>query len=186
MTASKVWIQTFTGQRFDLVNPAAGAVRLRDIAEALAKANRYTGHTKRPYSVAQHSVFCSLHVSARARRYALLHDAEEAYTGDVSTPMKMALKAMGAGEAMQHVAHGVRKAIFERFHLEFPPPEDIWAEVKKADLLALATEKRDLLCHALPWDWTMPEPCAEKIEALPWWDAAQVFYDRARVLGCGE
>lgn len=186
MSNEKVWIQTWSGRKFDLVNPLPEMVHLRDIAEALAKANRFTGHTLRPYSVAQHSVFCSYHVPYRARLHALLHDAEEAYMGDIATPLKMALRSLGAGTAVRDLSDRIRGAVFEKFGLAWPCDPDIWMEVKNADALALATEKRDLLRHKLSWSYSMPDPDPVLLVPVPWWDAAEMFMKRARELGCRE
>lgn len=183
----KVWIQTWSGRRFDLINPDPEMVHLRDIAEALAKANRFTGHTSRPYSVAQHSIFCSHHTTMRARLPALLHDAEEAYTGDMSTPMKMAMRAAGAGDAYHTIADGIRGAIFRRFGLSFPVDPDVWMEVKNADALALSTERRDLMrVQRKDWTWPLPDPDPVLLVPMPWWDAAEQFMKRAKELGCRE
>lgn len=58
------WIQTRSGIIFDLVAPIEQMVSLTDIAHGLAHINRFTGHTRYPYSVAQHCVLCA-HGTAR-------------------------------------------------------------------------------------------------------------------------
>jgi len=68
-------------QRFDVVV----------IAHALSKLCRFTGHISGTsiYSVAQHSVLCSYLVPAEHTLDALMHDAHEAYVGDMSAPLKL-------------------------------------------------------------------------------------------------
>lgn len=86
-------IRTVSGRYIDLTNPDPHTIDIGDIGHALAHINRFTGHTCRPYSVAEHS----LHVSAMLWRQhgraalallGLVHDASEAYLGDVSGPLK--------------------------------------------------------------------------------------------------
>jgi len=92
------WILTATGREFDLAHPSAQQIDIRDIAWHLAHICRFTGATSRHYSVAEHSLHVSLHVELQglppaAQLAALLHDAHEAYCGDVTTPVKEALGA---------------------------------------------------------------------------------------------
>jgi len=82
------WIQTFTGRRFHPLSPQTTDIVIEDIAHALSMICRYAGHTRKFYSVAEHSVIVSLHVPPEYAREALLHDASEAYIGDVSRPIK--------------------------------------------------------------------------------------------------
>lgn len=119
---------------------------ISEIAYALAQINRFCGHAKRPYSVAEHSVLVSSiaegeGASTTAQLAALLHDAHEAYTGDVSSPAKWAIgMAWGLfedGEAASvHNALGVRAAMCAHR-----------ASIKRWDLIALATERRDLTAY---------------------------------------
>jgi len=83
-------IGLFSGGTFDILNPRAEDVRIEDIAHALSQQCRFTGHTKTFYSVAQHSVLASTLVAAPDELWALLHDASEAYMGDMNRPLKHA------------------------------------------------------------------------------------------------
>ena len=49
------WILTASGRRFDLLAPTVESVDAGDIAHALSQVNRFGGHTRVPYSVAEHS-----------------------------------------------------------------------------------------------------------------------------------
>lgn len=119
---------------------------ISEIAYALAQINRFCGHAKRPYSVAEHSVLVATiaageGASTSAQLAALLHDAHEAYTGDVSSPAKWAIGlAWDAFESTQqaavHNALGVRAAMCAHR-----------AAIKRWDLIALATERRDLTTY---------------------------------------
>jgi len=85
-------IVTYTGKLFDLLNPVPEMVCIEDIAHSLSLICRYTGHTKEFYSVAQHCTLMAectqLFGNPLAR---LLHDAAEAYIGDMSSPWKQML-----------------------------------------------------------------------------------------------
>lgn len=91
------WLQVLGGKAFDLINPRAEDVDFETIATVLARIPRFAGHTEQGvYSVAQH---CYEGARAILRdtgdRHAaaafLLHDAHEAYMGDIATPIMWAL-----------------------------------------------------------------------------------------------
>lgn len=153
------WIQTYTGQPFDLVDPQPEMVHLEDIAHALAHLCRYTGHVVQHYSVAQHSALASRVAPDEVdlKFQALMHDAAEAYVGDVSKPMKMVL-----GPAMREVEDRVWRAVADRFRL----PLELDPRVKEVDLRLLETERQQLLgtCER---DWQLDvDPYAIRI--IPW------------------
>jgi uncharacterized protein len=166
------WIQTRSGIAFDLVDPRPSTVDLGDIAFSLAHINRFTGHVG-CYSVAQHSVLVSHAVLPEHARVALMHDAHEAYVGDISSPLKTLLPGFKA------IEQRVWAAIAERFDLQLELPGD----VKRADLEALMTEARDLLGPA-PKDWGIDiAPWPRRIDPWPAEVARLKFLDRARELG---
>jgi len=142
------YIWTATGRRFYPQDPRAAEVHLSDIAYALANTNRWNGHTDPPISVAWHSI----HVAALARSlaehdgvdpdeaclYGLLHDAHEAYVGDMVRPI---LEYMGSEFDAMRTA--VQAVIFEA--LEVPPPSPVIdALVHAADDYALRLEAESL------------------------------------------
>ena len=82
-----------SGTVFDLVTPVAEQVNLMDIAHHLAHICRFGGGTPSFYSVAEHSIQVLKYVERKTlnpniRLAALLHDAHEAYVGDIVTPVK--------------------------------------------------------------------------------------------------
>jgi len=82
------WVQTFTGRKFWPLDPRAEDVRIEDLAHQLSQVCRYGGATRRFYSVAQHCVLVSKCVPRQHARLALLHDAAEAWIGDMVRPLK--------------------------------------------------------------------------------------------------
>lgn len=159
------WILTHTGKHFDLMQPSAENVSPLDIAHALAHLCRFNGHTHRFYSVAQHSCMVADLVPAEHRLAALLHDATEAYIGDITRPFKALLP--DARQIEQYIWH----AICARFRLDPELP----ACVQDADMIALATEKRDLM----PSDGTLwpclsgTQPLAQRLRA---WSSEEAFH----------
>jgi 5'-deoxynucleotidase YfbR-like HD superfamily hydrolase len=144
---SGFWIQTYTGKRFDLDRPKADSVDIRDIAHALSLINRFTGPTQRFYSVAQHSLMVAYSLPPSLRLAGLLHDAAEAYTGDMSSPLKSLLRQKT--EAIKNLERMIEYAIAQHFNLHMSELHD--PRIKQADLRALATERRDLMaCNADP------------------------------------
>lgn len=129
------WIVTSGGRTFNLQRPHPHDVCIEEIAHALSMLCRFTGHTRRFYSVAQHSVHVSSLVLPHNALIALLHDATEAYVGDVASPLKALLPEY------QRIEQTVWQAIATRFDLDDALPLD----VKRADLAMLAAERRDLM-----------------------------------------
>lgn len=166
------WIQTFTGKQFWPTNPRAEDVDIDDIAHALAMKCRYTGHTEVFYSVAQHCVLAS-RVCDDAR-WALMHDASEAYLPDVARPVKREL------DGFREIEDRLMTVIATVVGLPMPIPEC----VHHVDLVMLATERRDLMA-APPRPWISTEriePLADEIVPWDWHDAKHEFLYRYREL----
>lgn len=167
MVMSPSTMQTYTGKLIDLSNFSEEDVRLPDISHALSLINRFTGHSKVPYSVAQHSVMVSKLTEPENALWGLLHDASEAYLGDVATPLKNILPGYRALE--EHVQRTIAKV----FRLQWPMPSD----VKDADVRALMAEKRDLIGGDHDWGIDV-EPMCGPVNPYPWNQAKQLFEKR--------
>lgn len=141
---SNATIETFSGKWFDILEPTVDMIDIEDIAHALAQANRFTGHCRFPYPVAQHCRLASYLVAPQFELWTLLHDATEAYIGDMSRPLK---HFTVAGKEYLKVEKRIQDVICQKFGLEPIEP----AEVKKADTKMLLFEKRQLMSD-LQWN----------------------------------
>lgn len=148
------WILTHKGHEHLLLAPPTDQYDLGEVAHALSQINRYTGHTVRPYSVAEHSLLCAdmAHLGgfgAVVELCCLMHDAHEAYCGDVPSPIKLLL-----GDAWALFEQAQQDALLRALRLNEAMGEHA-ALVHQFDLVALATERRDLLPysakHNRPW-----------------------------------
>jgi 5'-deoxynucleotidase YfbR-like HD superfamily hydrolase len=159
-----------SGSYLDLQDPDAGVVTIEDIAHALSNICRYTGHCIEFYSVAQHSVLVSQIVPPQDALAGLLHDAAEAFIGDVSKPLKILLPDY------QEVERRVELAVFGRFGLSPQLP----ASVKIADRVLLRTEQRDLMgAEGHTWQFTEgTQPLAERIVPVSPREAREAFLRR--------
>lgn len=154
----KPWIQTHSGRRFNPTDPNPMAIVIQDIAHALSMQCRFSGHCRKFYSVAQHSVLVSYICNQEDAFWGLMHDASEAYLVDVPRP----LKRSGKFNAYIEFEAQMQQAICTRFNLPLVEPPS----VKKADTILLATEARDLM-SPLHSEWEQPaEPLPFIID--PW------------------
>mgnify|MGYP000976773550 FL=1 len=177
MTAPRnPWVQTGSGIAFDLLEPTPEMVNFEvDIAESLARIARFNGHIRSgAYSVAQHSVMGADALfretgDPRLAAAFLLHDAHEAYIGDMPTPVKWALMGVaralyaGAGyvtmdsaardmkAALKSLTEAIDRCITGAAGLSplLPSERDI---IKTMDLRMLATERAHLMV-APPHPW---------------------------------
>jgi 5'-deoxynucleotidase YfbR-like HD superfamily hydrolase len=170
-------ICTVGGTYFDFVDPAGSVIDPGDIGHALSLLCRFTGHmgvrvvAPKFYSVAQHCVMVSRVLDGTEHAFAgLMHDAHEAYVGDVSSPLK------GLCADYRAIEDIVEAAVAARFGLTTP-----WSdEVKAADLVMLATEKRDLTAASGHY-WPLldgVEPLAEPLYPMPTSVALEAWLER--------
>lgn len=158
------WLQTHTGRAFsfeDLLEGRSVAIEARDLAVSLSRVNRFLGHTtSQTWSVGQHSLAMSFYVPPELALAALLHDAAEAYVGDLPAPLRWLMRDMAkrdGSRAHYEVVEGYVSRAVEH-----------WAglsagacrapDIKHADLRMLATERERFMAPApMPWVW-LPEP----------------------------
>lgn len=184
------WMLTANAHQVDMRYPRLGAITLADIGHHLSIINRFCGATCRPYSVAEHSL---LVVEILQREFeledphalfaGLMHDAHEAYTNDVSTPAKGEIEGWAAFEGR------FERTVRSAFALATAAYTHRLA-IKQADLIALATERAQLLpkhaglwevlVHVEPVTWVdLMSP--QRLEAA-WYDWRLAFTNRAEQL----
>jgi hypothetical protein len=153
----KTSVLTWSGVMIDLENPSPEDIKAEDIAWSLSRQYRFRGALGCNYSVAQHSVFLSVcdGLHGEERKWALLHDAGEAYLCDLPNPAK---KITDLGAAYSAVERKILLAIAARFGL---PAEIIDSKaVAKADGKMVAWEVRRL-CKNKNWtDIAARDPAA--------------------------
>lgn len=148
------WMQLFSGRRFFPMDPRPEEIEPVDIAHALSLICRYGGHAQRFYSVAEHCVLLSRWVAPEHALWALLHDASEAYVGDMVRPLKRQLPDYEAAEGR------VIEAVAARFGLTCPMPP----EVKDADNRILLDERAAILGPVeYPWAVEHLEPLGVRV-----------------------
>ncbi len=130
---------------------------IKDFAAPLSRICRFGGHVKAFYSVAQHSVLCAQNVPEEFRFEALMHDAHEAFVGDMPKPLKMILPDYEKAENL------ARADLCSKFAL----PVAMSPEVKTVDERMLVTEMRDLMME-YPGNYSRQfrEPFEFKIEPM--------------------
>lgn len=179
------WFVTYTGKEFYPLDPHLEDFCIEDIAHSLALQTRWMGHCRNFYSIASHSLACARVVEKEwvnklphddweygsfnhVRAWALLHDAAEAYTGDIVRPIKGSLYVpMGRhldGRAemvlFKEYEETLLMLIAERFGLTYPVPET----VKTIDNRMLVTEAKantmyhgqDHWIYQKPWQSIKP------------------------------
>jgi hypothetical protein len=179
------WIQTFTRKRFDLLKPEPEMIDIRDIAHGLANECRFSNQCDEFYSVAQHSWLVSECCQPWDALWGLLHDAAEAYVGDVARPLKQNLP-----DYVQ-IERRIEMTIATKFRLIGRDPNDFLRtreRVKHWDDVVLATEARDL--HRPPtvdgWCRRLPPPMLYEIIPLGPRAAERYFLKRFEELTRGQ
>lgn len=119
MEQTESCITTISGRFFDILRPEEYDFDIEEIATALSNLCRYTGHVNNFYSVAEHSVLVSRLLPDNLALTGLLHDASEAYLGDVSSPLKKLLPEY------KRIEERVEQAIAKHFGIQFPYPSAV-------------------------------------------------------------
>jgi hypothetical protein len=195
-----ICMQTASGKMFSLLSPDAEQIDFaHDIAPQLARQTRFNGATESFYSIAQHCALGADAIYQDTRRpdlaaYFLLHDAHEAYIGDIPTPVVTALARLGCvnsiGDETHNISHviGILRdmidlAIWQAANLP-PPSAAIRMKIMTMNLRMLATEKRDLM-RPCSQSWGDQVEQAEpirgpRIKPLPWPKATDLWLNRLK------
>lgn len=185
---TNTFMATVSGRIWPLLSATAQDVHWPDVARQLARRRRFAGCTECGiYSVAQHSVAVMRLVPPMARGHALLHDAHEAYIGDMITPVKRALRLVAAhtAETLNYHAHhgrGILDAALERLRntadaaihdragiaMPWQAPLPIRRAVANADRVMLSREAQWLLPDGPAMDaWHIADPDLFRIDRGP-------------------
>lgn len=167
------WMQTYTGRAFYPLDPQPADIDPVDIAHSLSLLCRYGGHVKLAYSVAEHCVLLSHAVAPENALWALLHDATEAYLGDMIRPLKTAMPEY------RQVEDRLAAVIADRFGIDPVCPD----EVKLADTRILLDERAALMA-APPQPWAVEhlEPLGVEIRCWAPDEAENRYLDRLHEL----
>jgi hypothetical protein len=133
-----------SGAYLDFARPEACNFTLLDVVHALSNICRFGGHSRFFYSVAEHSLLVSRLVTNDCAWAGLMHDAAEAFIGDVVKPLKVLLPDYAA------VEDRVERAVFARFEVPLVLP----LAVKVADRQALFIEQRKVMGNNDEWTET--------------------------------
>ena len=158
-----------SGFTLQLDAPRADGMPITDIARALAYQPRWAGATREFYSVAEHSVLVSRLVPPQFAFDGLMHDCDEAISGDLPSCVKVLI----GREYLKSKMGPVKSALASWFGFSLDGPQ-----VKHADLVCIATELRDLLPPA--WmDWGhLPPPHPDTIAPVGPEPAYALFLER--------
>lgn len=166
-----LWVTTPSGRKWPLLRPSAADVDVQDIAQNLSLQVRYNGSCG-AYTVAEHSVHC--HDEAVRRKLpnswcllVLLHDAHEAYLGDIVTPVINALSVLledmdltrtnrSANKALDRLRERTDRVIFQALGVDFDLPGEAFHTLRQIDAAAMMTE-RDALHPNQPEPWGLYE-----------------------------
>lgn len=140
------YMHTYTGNKYWPFDPRPEEVNIEDIAHSLSMKCRYGGHCNNFYSVAEHSVYCSYIGEEDEALERLLHDASEAFNGDLIRPLKYDKEFR---EPFKKVEELNERIIAQRFKLVFPFP----ASVKIADEAVTAAEVEQIINKSADEDW---------------------------------
>lgn len=148
------WIETASGLYYHFLNPSEDEIKIEDIALSLANKCRFSGHTQF-FSVAEHCLSVAYRLPPELRLAGLLHDAAEAYLGDIPSPIKQ--------ELLDYLyLEKINETIIEKkFNLQLSSQDRI--AIKTSDLQALYTEAHYLL-PSKGKDWGMFEKGFWEIE----------------------
>lgn len=157
-----------SGNMVNILDMKSEQIHIEDIAHHLALCNRFNGATAFPYSVAAHSVYMADYLVSPENAFAaLMHDATEAYIGDMVKPLKNAI------DSFQCIEGNLWRVIAEKYGL----PETLPEEVHEADKKALRLEQLYLQGVSYPETEALYNEFPEIYER-PWQTNKQMFLQR--------
>lgn len=177
-------IVTFSGRTVNPLDMKPGDIDIHDMAHALGNSCRFSGHVRKFYSVAEHSVRVTRWVKQSGgdvidQRWALVHDGTEAYLIDLPKPLKADPKF---GRPFRAAESKLEDVIAARFGLPGKMPQI----VHDGDKALFGAESRDLMPSARQWEaWPVPDHIRVPVhEIKPWGPekATRKFLDEFEIL----
>ena len=166
-----IWFQTLYGKIFKHDNPKNYQYDIREIIDVLSSKKRFGDHISVDYTVAHHSLLVArlYHINSLMKDniskylnclYALLHDSQEVYYGDIVSPLRETIKNLEYGaKVMEQLdileqdcfSEICKQLIFNRFNVKLGWQHDLLT-IKKCDTIALKIES-DSFCDKKPQKW---------------------------------
>lgn len=139
------FIKTASGRKVYLFKCAPDDILMSDVIHSLAGQVRFYGHVPAYWTVAHHiihgadliaygKVDIGYHQRSEVMRHWLMHDGPEAYTGDMTAPLKNA----GSNYAFEMFDAHITKQFERRFDLNFAKYKDV---IKQIDNIVLEYEQ---------------------------------------------
>jgi hypothetical protein len=133
-------IRTYTGQYLNFLDPQPEQITIEAIAIGLARTARFAGQSKNFYSVASHSIMVSDRIweitqDKGMALMGLLHDASEAFLGDMPGTIKHVLTGYKLLEEK------LMRVIFKKYNLDYT----LMAGIKPTDKLVMCIEYETII-----------------------------------------
>ena len=157
-------LETVSGRKVDVTNPDPSTIVIEDIAWALSRLPRFSGHSIPyvPYSVAQHCIQVSKDLKEHGpevQLFGLLHDAAEAYINDLPSPVKHIPEIHAV---IKKLEDSLMEAIYKALDID-PPTYDEEEIVKIADKTQQAVEAYNYM-YSRGADWNLPDVSFKKLQ----------------------
>ena len=157
-------LETVSGRKIDVSNPNPSTIVIEDIAWALSRMPRFSGHTIPfvPYSVAQHCIRVAEELDSygpKIQLYGLLHDAAEAYINDLPSPVKHIPEIHAV---IKKLEDNLMLAVYKSINID-PPTEEEERIVKIADKNQQAIEAYNFM-YTRGSDWNLPEVSFKRLQ----------------------
>lgn len=158
-------LETVSGKIFDPLDPKPDQIDINDIAWALSRQPRFAGHTIPyiPYSVAQHSIQVMKELAPHGFKmqfHGLMHDAAEAYLGDIPSPIK---KIPGFEKEIKKIESEILNCIYNAFNVDPPSSQEEQDLVHHADMVQRAIEAYNFM-YSRGKDWNLPPVSFTKLQ----------------------
>lgn len=133
------FIVTHSGKRFWIEDPHPEDIDIEDIAHALARICRFTGHSRKHASVAEHCVnMCDL-APDKYKLLLLLHDSSEFVLGDVNSILKKTIRQHT--DMLEKIEKRILSIIYQKYNVYVDQEGE--SLLKEMDVRIRANELRD-------------------------------------------